>query len=269
VAHRRTASVILDVDSAPIEGEPARATGSGAAGNGHQPKAEWNGHDNALICHPLITSVAQTGDVPDARLRAGSVGPADGAPDVIRDVVGRAQNSFCAVTMVRIDAGFPSAALLAGLKARRIGHVSRLKANRVLYRLAGPHMVGPVSRRPAKPRMWLRELRWQAESWQEESRDKPRRVVLVMKKRADDAACDRFFLVSLIEWTRKLRHAVPRGAGPQASGEIGCERGKAAGQMGEVRDMSAPAFAIVARTNGATWLIPRPTAQNRSGTAGR
>jgi len=64
-------------------------------------------------------------------------------------------------------------------------------------------MVRPVGRRPVQPRTWLRELRYQAESW-----DKPRRVVLVVKERADDAARDRFFLVTLINWTRKLRHEV-------------------------------------------------------------
>ena len=69
-------SVTLDVDSAPIEGEPARATGSSVAANGHQPKAEWNGHTNARIYHPLITSIAETGDMLDVRLRAGSVGTA-------------------------------------------------------------------------------------------------------------------------------------------------------------------------------------------------
>ena len=162
----------------------------------------------------------------------------DGALDVIPDVVDRAQQSFCDVAMVRIDAGFPSAALLAGFDARNIDCVSRLKANRVLAnrvlanrvlanrvldRLAEPHMVRPVGRRPATPRAWLRELRyqaeswqaeswqaesWQAESWQAETRDKPRRVVLMVKERADDPALDRFFLVTSIEWTRKLRHEV-------------------------------------------------------------
>jgi hypothetical protein len=73
----------------------------------------------------------------------------------------------------------------------------------VLDRLAEPHMVRPVGRRPATPRTWLRELRYQAESW-----DKPRRVVLVVKERADDAARDRFFLVTSLDWTRKLRHEV-------------------------------------------------------------
>jgi hypothetical protein len=44
----------------------------------------------------------------------------DGALDVILDVVDQARKSFCDVAMVRIDAGFPSAALLAGLEARDI-----------------------------------------------------------------------------------------------------------------------------------------------------
>ena len=110
----------------------------------------------ARIYHPLITSIAGTGDMLDARLRPGNVGTADGALDVILDVVDRARKSFCDVAMVRIDAGFPSAALLAGLEARGIDCVSRLPANRVLDRLAEPHMVRPVGRRPAKPRMWLR-----------------------------------------------------------------------------------------------------------------
>ena len=108
---KRMRSVTLDVDSAPIEV------------HGHQPKAEWNGHYAARIYHPLITSIAETGDMLDARLRPGNVGTADGALDVILDVVDRARKSFCDVAMVRIDAGFPSATLLAGLEARGIDYV--------------------------------------------------------------------------------------------------------------------------------------------------
>ena len=52
-----------------------------------------------------------------ARLRPRNVGTADGALDVILDVVNRAQASLCNVAMVRIDAGFPSTSLLAGLEA--------------------------------------------------------------------------------------------------------------------------------------------------------
>jgi len=218
---KKLACVTLDVDSAPIEV------------HGHQPKAEWNGHYNARIYHPLITSIAETGDMLDARLRAGNVGTAEGALDVILDVVDRAQKTFCDVAMVRIDAGFPSAGLLAGLEARDIDYVSRLRANSVLDRLAEPCMKRPPGRRPAEPRMWLHELTYQAESW-----DKPRRVVLVVKERADDLLLDRFFLVTSLEWTRKLRYEVLAHYR---------ERGKAEGHMGELKDVLAPALSSTNR----------------------
>ena len=218
---RRLRSVTLDVDSAPIEV------------HGHQPRAEWNGHYNARIYHPLITSIAETGDMLDARLRAGNVGTADGALDVILDVVDRARKSFCDVAMVRIDAGFPSAGLLAGLEARGIDYVSRLRANPVLDRLAEPHMVRPVGRRPVQPRTWLRELRYKADSW-----DKPRRVILVVKEREGDLLLDRFFLVTSLPWTEKLCHEVLAHYR---------ERGKAEGHMGELKDVLAPALSSTNR----------------------
>ena len=228
---KRMRSVTLDVDSAPIEV------------HGHQPQAKWNGHYAARIYHPLITSIAETGDMLDARLRAGNVGTADGALDVMLDVVDRARKSFCDVAMVRIDAGFPSAALLAGLEARGIDYVSRLPANRVLDRLAEPHMVRPVGRRPAKPRIWLRELRYQAETW-----DKPRRVILVVKEREGDLLLDRFFLVTSLPWTRQLRHEVLAHYR---------ERGKAEGHMGELKDVLAPALSSTNRTK-THWRGKKP-----------
>ena len=150
----------------------------------------------------------------------------DGALDVILDVVDRAQKSFCDVAMVRIDAGFPSAALLAGLEARDIDYVSRLRSNPVLDRLAEPHMVRPVGRRPATPRTGLRERRDQAESW-----DKPRRVVLVVKERADDLLLGRFFLAP------NLRQKGPRAwQGGRSHGRVEGRAGTGAvfDQPGEV-----------------------------------
>lgn len=218
---KRMPSVTLDVDSAPIEV------------HGHQPKAEWNGHYNARIYHPLITSIAETGDMLDARLRAGNVGTAEGALDVILDVVDRARKTFCDVAMVRIDAGFPSAALLAGLDARGIDYVSRLRANPVLDRLAEPCMKRPPGRRPAEPRTWLYELRYRAENW-----DKPRRVILVVKEREGDLLLDRFFLVTSLNWTTKTRREVLAHYR---------ERGKAEGHMGELKDVLAPALSSTNR----------------------
>ena len=76
-AGRRLPRVTLDVDSLLI------------GVHVHQPKAEWDGHYHAHIYHLLMTSIAETGDMFDARLRPGNVGIADGALDVILDVVNR------------------------------------------------------------------------------------------------------------------------------------------------------------------------------------
>ncbi len=228
---KRARCITLDVDSAPL------------GVHGHQPKAEWNGHDAARIDHPLITSIAETGDRLDARLRAGNAGTADGALDVILDVVDRAQKSVCDVAMVRIDAGFPSAALMAGLETRGIDYVSRLRSNAVLDRLAEPCMKRPPGRRPAEPRLWLHERTDRAESG-----DKPRRVVLVGKERAGDLLLDRFVLVTSLNWTQTLRHAVLAHYR---------ERGKAEGHMGELKDVLAPALCSTNRAKS-HWRGRRP-----------
>jgi Transposase DDE domain group 1 len=218
---KRARRLTLDVDSLPVEV------------HGQQPKAEWNGHYAARIYHPLITSIAETGDMLDARLRAGNVGTADGALDVILEVVDRAQESLCEVAMVRIDAGFPSAALLAGLEARDIDYVSRLRANPVLDRLAEPFMKRPPGRRPAQPRMWLYELIYQAKSWETQ-----RRVILVVKEREGDLLLDRFFLVTSLGPDRQL---------PREVLDHYRERGKAEGHMGELKDALAPALSSTNR----------------------
>ncbi|WP_101069285.1 IS1380 family transposase [Roseovarius salinarum] len=218
----RHTRVTLDVDSLPVEV------------HGHQPKAAWNGHYAARIYHPLITSIAETGDMLDARLRPGNVGTANGALDVILDVVDRAEASLCKITHVRIDAGFPSGQLLAGLDDRGVHFVARLRANAALDRLAAPYMKRPPGRPPAEPRMWTHELEHQASSW-----DAPRRVVLVVKERPDDLLLDRFFLVTSISRF-------------QMNGETLLEyyrrRGKAEGHMGELMDVLDPALSSTNRT---------------------
>lgn len=134
----------------------------------------------------------------DARLRAGNVGTADGALDVIRDVA-----------MVWIYPGSPSAALLVGLEARDIDYVSRLRANAALDRMAEPLMKRPPGRRPAEPCMWIYELRYQADSW-----EKPRRVVRVVKEREGDLLLDRFFLAPALSSTNRAKSHL-RGRAPK------------------------------------------------------
>ena len=217
----RRKRITLDVDSLPIEV------------HGHQPKAEWNGHYGARVYHPLVTSIAETGDMLDAHLRPGNVGTADGALDVILDVVDRAEASLCEITHVRIDAGFPSGALLAGLEARGVYFVARLRSNAALDRLAAPHMKRPPGRRPTEPRMWTHELTHQASTW-----DDPRRVVLVVKERPDDLLLDRFFLVTSISLFQM---------NGQALLEYYRQRGKAEGHMGELMDVLDPALSSTNR----------------------
>lgn len=218
---QRRTRMTLDVDSLPVEV------------HGHQPKAEWNGHYRTRIYHPLITSIAETGDMLDARLRPGNVGTADGALDVILDVVDRAEASLCKITTVRIDAGFPSGALLSGLEARGIHHVARLRANAALDRLAAPHMKRPPGRRPTEPRLWTHEMEYQAQGW-----DEPRRVVLVVKEREGDLLLDRFFLVTSISRFQM---------NGQALLDHYRQRGKAEGHMGELMDVLSPALSSTNR----------------------
>jgi hypothetical protein len=218
---KRFEHITLDVDSLPVEV------------HGHQPKAKWNGHYRARIYHPLITSIAETGDMLDARLRPGNVGTADGALDVILDVVDRAEASLCKITMVRIDAGFPSATLLNGLENRGVHHVARLRANPALDKLAAPHMKRPPGRRPSEPRLWTHELTYQAQSW-----DEPRRVVLVVKEREGDLLLDRFFLVTSL---------TARQMNGQELLDHYRQRGKAEGHMGELMDVLSPALSSTNR----------------------
>ena len=77
---RRLPRVTLNVDSMPIDVQ------------GHQPKAEWNGHYHARVYQPLIASIAKTSDMLVALIRPGNVGIADGALNVIVDVDDDAQN---------------------------------------------------------------------------------------------------------------------------------------------------------------------------------
>ena len=61
---------------------------------------------------------------------------------------------------------------------------------------------------------------------------------MVVKERADDPLPHRFFLVTSLDWTRKLRHEVLAHYR---------ERGKAEGHMGELKDVLAPALSSTNR----------------------
>lgn len=211
----------IDVDSLPIEV------------HGHQPGSAWNGHYHQRMYHPLVASIAETGDLLEARLREGNAHTAEGALDFILDLVDRAEETLCQVALVRIDAGFPSDPLLSGLERRGTPYVARLRTNKVLGRMARPFLGRPPGRPPAEPRTWFHEMTYRAKSWSKE-----RRVVLVVLERPDQFLVDHFWLISSLD-----AESVP------AADLLDHyrQRGRAEAHMGELMDVLDPALSSAPR----------------------
>jgi hypothetical protein len=178
---RRLRHLTIDVDGLPVEV------------HGAQPGSAWNGHYQQRMYHPIIACAAETGDMLDARLRPGNAHTAEGALDFVLDLVDRLEGTMCQVAMVRMDAGFPEEKLLAGLEARGAPYVARLRNNRVLDRMAAPHLRRPPGRPPAEPRMWFHEMDYRAGAW-----SRSRRVVLVVQERPGDLLLDHFWLLTAL-----------------------------------------------------------------------
>lgn len=206
----------IDVDSLPIEV------------HGHQPGSEHNGHFHARVYHPLVASVAETGDLLDLRLRAGNVHTADGALEFIENLVDRVEERMCQVAAVRIDAGFPEEQLLAALERRGTPYVARVKNNAVLDRMATPYLKRPRGRPPTEPRVWLHEMTYRAGTWSRE-----RRVVLVVLERSEELFMHHFWLIT--DWSEEQMPA-------QALLEMYRQRGTAEGHMGELMSVLDPAL---------------------------
>jgi len=217
----RLRQVTLDVDGLPIEV------------HGNQPQAAYNGHYHQTMYHPIVASIAETGDMLDARLRAGNAHTAEGALDFILNLVTRVETTLCQVALVRIDAGFPGDPLLAGLEANHTPYVARIKNNKALDRLAAPHLARPVGRPPAEPRTWFFEKSYAAGAWSRE-----RRVVLVVLERPGELLLDYFWLLTNIEAATLSGEALLA---------LYRERGKAEGHMGELMDVLAPALSSSSR----------------------
>jgi hypothetical protein len=212
----------IDIDSLPIEV------------HGNQPGSAWNGHYHQRMYHPLIASAAETGDLLDARLRAGNAHTAEGGLEFILDVVERAEEELCQVALVRIDAGFPAEELLCGLELSGTPYIARLRNNKALARMAGPYLKRPPGRPPEEPRMWFHEMSYQAGSWSKE-----RRVVLVVQEKPGELLLNYFWLITSI-----VADIVPAAD----LLERYRERGSAEAHMGELMDVLDPALSSAPRS---------------------
>jgi hypothetical protein len=235
----RVRYLTLDVDSLPIKVE------------GHQPGTQYNGHYHARIYHPLVASVAETGDILDARLRAGNAHTAQGSLDFILELVDQVEQQLCQVASVRMDAGFPSEPLLSGLETRSIPYVARVKNNPVLDRMAAPYLFQPAASSTADSQdTWFYEMSYQAESW-----SRPRRVVLVTQKRDDELLLHHFWLITDL---------APEQMPADALLALYRDRGTAEGHMGELMNVLAPALSSSPRPKS-HYRQQTPTLRTPSG----
>jgi len=202
--------------------------------HGQQDGSVYNAHFGWRAYHPILASVAETGDLLAARLREGNVHTADGAPGFILDVIDRVEGSYAESVSVRIDAGFPNETLLSGLEERDIPYVCRIRRNAVLERMGEPLVVRPPGRPPNEPRTWLHELTYKAGSW-----SRPRRVVLVVQERPGELFLHTFFLLS--SWSTEQ---VPA----DELLELYRRRGKAEKHFGELVNIVNPALSSTNRT---------------------
>ena len=100
--------------------------------------------------------------------------------------------------------------------------------------MAKPYLTQPAGRSPkAPPRLWFHELTYQAESW-----DRARRVVLVVRERPGELYPDHFWLLTSL--SRKRYEARELLAQYR-------KRGKAEGHMGELMDVLDPALSSASR----------------------
>ena len=136
--------------------------------------------------------------------------------------------------IVRMDAGFPEPGLLKGLESRSVPYIARIRKNEVLNRMAKLYLTQPAGRSPkAPPRLWFHELTYQAESW-----DRARRVVLVVRERPGELYPDHFWLLTSL--SRKRYEARELLAQYR-------KRGKTEGHMGELMDVLDPALSSASR----------------------
>ena len=219
---RRKKTMVLDVDGLPVEV------------HGHPPGSEWNGYYRQRMYHGLVASCGETGDLIDGEIFPGASYLGKQALKLTLRVVDHCRGRLCGSMIVRMDAGFPEPGLLKGLESRGVPYIARIRKNEVLNRMAKPYLTQPAGRSPkAPPRLWFHELTYQAESW-----DRARRVVLVVRERPGELYPDHFWLLTSL--SRKRYEAEALLARYR-------KRGKAEGHMGEFMDVLDPALSSASR----------------------
>jgi len=218
---RRAEKLTVDLDSLPVYV------------SGHQPEAAYNGHYGATVYHPLVASIAETGDLLDLDLRRGNCHTAEGGMEFLLPLLDKVERAMCCKAAVRVDAGFPHESFLAPLENRGTRYTARVRNNAVLNRLAEPHLNRPPGRRPQEPRAWFHEYTYKAEEW-----SCARRAVLVVLEREDDLFLHHFWLIT--------NRNIDEMDAPTLLEEYR-QRGTAEGHQGELMNVLAPLLSSTVR----------------------
>ena len=218
---KKLQQVALDVDGLPVEV------------HGKQPGSEYNGHYAVRMYHPLIASIAETGDILDVRPREGNAHSASGGLDFLEQLPPRVEKEVCEVAAVRFDAAFPEDKPLSWLEERNTHYVARVRDTSVLKLEAALPRFSHSGVPMGKPGTFLYEWEYQARGW-----SRPRRVVLVPRRTEGELFPNAFWLVT--SWTKERRPA-------EALLEHYRERGTAEGHFGELMDVPSPALSSAPR----------------------
>jgi hypothetical protein len=220
---RKPASVVLDIDSAPIESH-------GLLGG-----SAYNGHYRTRCFHPLFIMLGKEGHLVAADLRPGNVSSSEGGSELLVATIERVQQSIAPVRLVRGDSGFMRPKLLEALESlkRPPEYIFRVNRNSVLTKLGEPWLRRPPGPRPQEPREWVAEVEYKAARWKS-----ARRVIVVTVERPGELFLHQFYLVTNSKKPAEQILALYR------------QRGTAEARLGEWKTALPPTLSCTSRQRG-------------------
>ena len=195
----------VDIDSFPIQV------------HGHQQGTSYNGYYQETVYHPLVASFSIGGDYDSTRhgmrlgngfihalLRQGNVHTANGMKRFTQNVIEKARQMARSFD-IRLDAGYTHGSVMDELTDQKVRFCGRIKKNKVLERMAEPHLKRPPGRPPLGGYEDVIELgKYQADGW-----EYAQRLILVIVDKPDPTTGQLnlmpryFFLVT--NWPRAVK----------------------------------------------------------------
>jgi hypothetical protein len=228
-AHGRRKTIIVDVDSLPMEA------------HGAQDGAAYNGHYRMVCFHPLI-AFTDTGDLVGIMLRPGNVHTAKDVRHFLQPIIDTLKQE-CENLWIRMDAGYASGKLFAWLRYKGVQFVSRLAPNDALRKRAAAWETETAARWSSHPtddgklREDSYEFWHQVKGWTNRER-----IVAVMVER-DVGKTELFHHVFYLVTSARR----PLRTSRQIL-ETYRQRGTAEGHIGEFKDVLAPTLSSAWRS---------------------